>query len=185
MPKEICFYDTFNAIKNYDNVISNYNYHSFNVTIPLRSPLINLKSITLKSLEMPINLIKPRLSTSFNIIYTYGGSQYQIIIGIANRIYSSIESLFSVINGKISNSISGTAGLIISFSTIQSESGFICFINHKSTAIEIEDTPLTRYILGFTTFTDILGGANFIAQSAINLNAIDTCIYLKILNMYR
>ena len=182
MPKEIHFYDTINAIKNYDKVPSNYNYHSFNVTLPLSSPLINLKSIELKSVEIPINLTKPRLSTSFNIIYTYGGSQYQILIGIAYRIYSTIESLLVVINGKISNAISGISGLTISFSTIQSDLGSFCVISHNCSALEIDETPLTRYILGFTIFTT---GSSLplLGQYLINLNAIDTCVYLKFINL--
>ena len=58
MPKETHFYDTISAIRNYDTTggQTGYNYYnSYNVTFPLRSPLINLKSITLKSVEMPTN----------------------------------------------------------------------------------------------------------------------------------
>jgi hypothetical protein len=59
MPKETHFYDTINATINYDTTGGQTKisyYHSYNVTFPLRSPLINLKSITLKSVEMPMNL---------------------------------------------------------------------------------------------------------------------------------
>ena len=79
MPKETHFYDTINAIRNYDTTggqTGYVRYHSYNVTFPLRSPLINLKSITLKSVEMPMNetLTTLRLSNNshiFTIKFTY------------------------------------------------------------------------------------------------------------------
>ena len=69
MPKETHFYDTINAIRNYDTTggQTGYNYyHSYNVTFPLRSPLINLKSITLKSVEMPMDVTLTTLRLSNN-----------------------------------------------------------------------------------------------------------------------
>ena len=44
MPKETHFYDTIDATRNYDTTGGQTNtnyYHSYNVTFPLRSPLIN------------------------------------------------------------------------------------------------------------------------------------------------
>ena len=58
MPKELYFFDTINAIKIYDNYTGSYNnnyYHTYNVYFPLKTPLQNVKRITLKSVEIPLN----------------------------------------------------------------------------------------------------------------------------------
>ena len=188
MPKETHFFDTINAIKNYDTSTNNYNtyYHTFNVTFPFKFPIINLKSITLKSVEMPIvlnTLRNANNSCAFNIRFTYGGSNSGFTVVLTARKYYTINSLLSLINTRISEVIGGTPGLTINFSAMEAADGTICFINHICTTIELEDTPLTRHILGFTIFTDTLDGIFFTGQSPINLWAIDTCIYIKILNL--
>ena len=86
MPKETHFYDTINATRNYDTrggQTGYVRYHSYNVTFPLRSPLINLKSITLKSVEMPMNvnlttLRGSNLSSNFKITFTYNAFVFQL-----------------------------------------------------------------------------------------------------------
>ena len=188
MPKETHFYDTINAIKNYDTSTNNYNtyYHTFNVSFPFKFPIINLKSITLKSVEMPIVLTTLRNANNtcaFYIRYTFGGSNSGLTVVLTDRKYYTINSLLSLINTRISMAISGIVGLSIVFSSAEAASGFLCVIDHNCTSIEIEDTPLTRNILGFTIFTDSNYGIDFYAQSPINLFAIDTCIYIKILNL--
>jgi hypothetical protein len=59
MPKDLYFFDTINAVKVYDSNIGALNgnfYHSYNVYFPLKTPLPNVRRITLKSVEMPLNL---------------------------------------------------------------------------------------------------------------------------------
>ena len=188
MPKETHFFDTINAIKNYDIATNNYNtyYHTFNVSFPFKFPIINLKSITLKSVEMPIVLTTLRNANNtcaFYIRYTFGGSNSGLTVVLTDRKYYTINSLLSLINTRISMAISGIVGLSIVFLSAEAASGFLCVIDHNCTSIELEDTPLTRNILGFTIFTDSNYGIDFYAQSPINLFAIDTCIYIKILNL--
>ncbi len=196
MPKETHFYDTINGIRNYDTASNNYNYHSFNVTFPLRLPIINLKSITLKSVEMPINLTTARTansSSTFFIKFTYSGSPYQILVDINISNYDSISSLLNAITEKIdlATSFLNSVGFFVSVYPIPIEQGFYCMFDHNCTIIEIEDTPLTRNILGFTIFTYTIDGIDFLGQSPINLNAqspvnlntIDSCVYIKVINL--
>jgi hypothetical protein len=92
MPKETHFYDTIDATRNYD-IASFYNYHSYNVTFPLRSPLINLKSITLKSVEMPMNVTLTTLrlgnnSINFTIKFTFNEFvNVSIIVSLQSNTY--------------------------------------------------------------------------------------------------
>ena len=190
MPKEIHFYDTTNAIINYDkDRIDSNPYHFFNITIPLRSPLVNLKSISLKNVEMPIKLTTVRqsnLTTSFKIKFSYNTFINTFItISLSPQFYS-ITTLIQEINTKVTAVTTSFSGLSIVFSTqIGSQnSGSICVITHNCSALEIEDTPFTNYILGYVAINSAGSLAGILmGQSAINLNAIDTCVYLKFLNL--
>ena len=77
MPKAIYFFDTINAVKNYDSYFGGVNgnfYHSYNIYFPLKTPLQNVKRITLKSVEMPLNLYTARLENNtctMGLTFTY------------------------------------------------------------------------------------------------------------------
>ena len=190
MPKEIHYYDTTNAIRNYDKDRIDNPYHSFNVTIPLKFPLINLKSISLKNVELPVKLPPIRQSNStlnFKIKFSYSTfTNISITISLSSLFYS-IATLIQEINTKITAVTTSYSGLSIVFSAFAGNAesiGSICKITHNCSALEIEDTPLTNYILGYTTiFTAGALAGVFNAESPINLNAIDTCVYIKLTNL--
>ena len=57
MLKEIHLLDLAHATKNYHTIIGNYEnnyYHTFNICFSLKKSLQNLKSITLRSDEIPV-----------------------------------------------------------------------------------------------------------------------------------
>ena len=97
--------------------------------------------------------------------------------------------MINAINSFISLLLSSYAGVSIVFSVELSAlgTGSLCKITHNCSALEIEDTPLTNYILGYTTIR--VAGTHpqpleqLYGQSPINLNAIDTCVYIKIINL--
>ena len=195
MPKETHFYDTINATRNYDTTggqTGYNNYHSYNVTFPLRSPLINLKSITLKSVEMPmdVTLTTIRLrnkSHTLTIKFTYNAFvNVSIIVNLQAKTHT-LTTLIDDINSYISVLLSSYAGVSIVFSSMTVLTGPLCVITHNCSALEIDDTPLSNYILGYTTIrvagTSPQSLGMLIGQSPINLNAIDTCIYIKIINL--
>ena len=147
MPKETHFFDTIDAIRK-----TGYNYyHSYNVTFPLRSPLINLKSITLKSVEMPMNetLTTLRLSNNsinFTIKFTYNAFVNISINVTLQHKNHTITTLIDAINQEISVRLSTYAGVSIVFSTMTVLTGPLCVITHNCSALEIDDTPLSNYI---------------------------------------
>ena len=57
MPKELYLLDSTYASNNYDSIIRAYDinfYHTFKICFPLNNPLQNLKSITIRSVEIPV-----------------------------------------------------------------------------------------------------------------------------------
>ena len=94
--QEIYFLDTIKATKNYDSIIGaidlNY-YHSYNISFPLRYPLKDLKSIALKSVEMPISLPTIRFNNSTEKVgFTFSYSTYTRIYKhmFSTRLYTRI-----------------------------------------------------------------------------------------------
>ena len=189
MPKELYLLDTINAVRNYDEAMNSYlvsPYHSYNVLFPFKFPILHLKSITLKSVEMPITLFTVRSKTGiFKITFTYGAfNNVTIIINIINKQYSDIASLLSAINNTVTNLLIPYTGVSINFQTIQSlYLKDVCNIVHNCVSITIENTPLTFDILGYTNRFSAVNSVGLISNSPINFNGIDTCLYMNISNL--
>jgi hypothetical protein len=66
MPKELYFFESAYGTKNIDQLSGNndpdFLYHSYNVNFPLKFPIRNLRSISLKSAEIPISILASRLN---------------------------------------------------------------------------------------------------------------------------
>ena len=188
--KEVYFLDTINSTKNYDNIIGtidlNY-YHSYNVSYPLKYSLKNLKSITLKSVEMPIALPNIRLhNSSHKIGLTFTYSTYtnvSISFNLSPNTYTN-TSLLTAINNQLTGVLGSTyPGLSISFTSLSSLFGNYCSINNNCTSLTIDNTVMTNYILGFTNNRTSTSSNPLQATAPINVNAIDTCIYINITNI--
>jgi hypothetical protein len=191
MPKAIYFFDTVNATKNYDSLLGGTNgiyYHPYNVYFPLKTPLPNVRRITLKSVEMPLTLYTIRIENGTNKIgLTFTYSTFTNIyksFTVSPGIYT-VATLISTINSTLTSTLGPTyTGLSITFTQfVSTYNTTICSINHNCTTLTIDDTPLSNYILGYTNrFTSQssfpLGG-----HSPININSVDTCIYLQIPNI--
>ena len=59
----------------------------------------------------------------------------------------------------------------------------VCTIDNNYTSITIDETPLTKHILGYTNRFNATSSLTLTANSPINLNAIDTCLYLQFPNL--
>ena len=108
MPKDFYYFDTINATKNYDSVLSVSNgiyNHPYNIYFPLKAPIRNLKRITLKSVEMPLNLYTTRIennTTNIGLTFSYTSSCCLITVHFCDsssvpcltaRLYISSNSL--------------------------------------------------------------------------------------------
>ena len=226
MPKAIYFFDTMNAVRTYDTYFGGLNgnfYHSYNIYFPLKTPLPNVKRITLKSVEMPLNLQNIRIESNtstmgLNFSYTTISSrllnnQY-INYPIANGIYTQ-ASLINALNASLSTylynynaylTLSGLTAsgylwsipgnLNISFGTLNTTGSTLTQITNNCDSLTIDNNPLTNYILGYTNRTSSYTSGNglgslpgtinqlpLISNSPINLNSIDTCLYLRFTNV--
>jgi hypothetical protein len=79
MPKELYFFESAYGTKNIDQLSGNndpdFLYHSYNVNFPLKFPIRNLRSISLKSAEIPISILASRLNNGtilFPIVFSIG-----------------------------------------------------------------------------------------------------------------
>ena len=109
MPKDFYYFDSINATKNYDSVLSVSNgiyNHPYNIYFPLKAPIRNLKRITLKSVEMPLNLYTTRIennTTNIGLTFSYTSlssiilSNKYINLLVSPAIYTQ-TSLLSTIN---------------------------------------------------------------------------------------
>jgi hypothetical protein len=188
--QEIYFLDTINATKNYDTIIGaidlNFN-HSYNISFPLRNTLKNLKSIALKSVEMPISIPTIRFQNSTHKMgFTFTYSTYtniSISFNIAPGTYTN-SSIITEINSKMASYLTPYAGLSIVFNTYSSTSfGTICSITHNCTSITLDNSPLNNYILGYTNKWNAVSSVSLQGSAPINVNGIDTCIYVHITNI--
>ena len=130
MPKELYLLDwTYAKIKilllvNMINKI----YHAFNICFPLNNSLQNLKSITLKSVEIPVvlNNIRP-LNGSFTISFTFTYSTYTNItikLSVATAAYTGVNTILASINNAVGNAIISYGSLTVKFTL---STGVACF----------------------------------------------------------
>ena len=140
---------------------------------------------------MPMNVTLTTLrqannSINFSIKFTYNAFvNVSITVFLQSNTYT-LTTLIDIINQQISVQLSSYAGVSIVFSSLTVFTGPLCVITHNCSALEIDDTPLSNYILGYTTIR-VAGTSQslgmLIGQSPININAIDTCVYIKIINL--
>ena len=192
MPKELYFFDTINSIKIYDNNTGSYNsnyYHTYNLYFPLKQPLQNVKRITLKSVEMPLNLytLRPENgSCKLGLTFTYSTwTNIYLQFDVNDGIYTTASSLITKINTAITGlaNFASYTGLNITFGTITVFGTTVCSITNNCTSLTIDETPLTKYILGYTNRFKSTSSQALTANSPINLTNIDTCIYLQFPNL--
>jgi hypothetical protein len=216
MPKDFYYFDTINATKNYDSVLSVSNgiyNHPYNIYFPLKAPIRNLKRITLKSVEMPLNLYTTRIennTTNIGLTFSYTSlsgiilSNKYINLWVSPAIYTQ-TSLLSTINTTLSSFVNTynnndlkvvsyvtSSGVInyvpgilsISLGTFQTTYNTTnCQITHNCASITIDNTPLTNYILGYSTTYKTVNSNPLQATSPINLSGFDTCLYLTFPNI--
>ena len=187
--QEIYFLDTVNATRNYDPIIAAVDansYHAFNVSFPFRYPLKNLKSIALKSVEMPLALPTIRLHNQCNkIVITFSYSTYSnisITVNVPANTYTN-TSLISTINTQMNPKLTPYPGISISFTTVSAPFGSVCSITNNCTSLAIDNTPLTNLILGYGFTWSSTDSSSLQGSGPINVNAIDTCVNMVITNI--
>ena len=188
MPKQLYLLDTVSATKNIDS--SYTSSHSFNVTFPFKTTPENVKSISLKSVEIPLFLSSIRNgngSNTFTFTFSFNGALTYTNVTRTFTIISgnyTVANLITAINNGISSSISDVAGM--SFS-ISAQTGAvsrltITRLSVSALSLTLADTVLITQILGFstnrTTTTQTLD-----SQAPINLSCIDPSIFMYISNL--
>ena len=145
MPKELYLLDSTYATKNYDSIIGNYDnnfYHTFNICFPLKKPLQNLKSITLRSVEIPVvlNNIRP-LNGSSN--YT----NINITVSDATAAYTGTNTILSAINTAVGNAIVPYGSLTVNFTLSTGAAGFqVCQILTNASNFVLNQSTLATMI---------------------------------------
>ena len=182
MPKQLYLLDTVSANKPTND--------SFNVSFPLRTAVYNIKSISLKSVEIPIflfNFKSGNSSTTFSFSFSYpsfnGGALTQRSVSLVPNNYS-VSGLISALNSKIQSEILSTIpgfSLQLSAQTGAASGLTICRINTNAVALNLDNTILITQALGYSTNRSTTS-LSFDSQNPINVN-LDTCIFMSISNL--
>ena len=189
--KQLYFFDSQYATKNNDvfngNNDPNFFYHTFNITYPFKFPIRNLRKMTLKSVEIPLNIPNIRINNGthfFPILFSIGAySNISKQIFISPGTYTN-TTILTAINTAISSALTTPInyGANITLSSVtDAKSGLsVCSIAHNCTSLQIQGSPLQQYILGFNTFNPSSTSIN--GSGPINTN-FDIFLYMQIANI--
>lgn len=128
---KILHFDTIDGVSNYDNVFAGRtggsgqnvtSYQCYNTRLSIATPINNIKSISLKTVEIPFQALNVRSSNKSNyLLYfvRYGGYSTTMSFTMPDRNYISISSLITDLNTAFATSIAtntSLAGLTVVFS---------------------------------------------------------------------
>lgn len=121
----------------------------FDARFKLSTPLHNARSIQLKSLELPVNIYNIRSTGTMNQISATTNLSNTYTVSITPGNYTTIASLLSAIT-------SAFVGVIPSTTVTFAASGNKVNVSATSstiTTLRLNDTTLSKYILGFRNLT--------------------------------
>lgn len=168
------------SILHFDTITSNYIQNDpFNTRFTLANAIHRVRSIQLKSLELPVGFFNVRNSGTLNIV-TISINNVDYSITLSPKNYTTASNLCTDINTLFSGVTFATASTV-TFSAAGSYIN-VALTSTGITQFSIVDTQLSNYILGLKSSNNaaISGGttASITASSVINLN-VD-----NYLNMY-
>ena len=136
--KHILFLDSNDGIQNYDNSASEYNnYHSYNLYFPLSIPLLNVKSISLKSIELPINLPNVRKFTGnseLSFSFIKNGATTSFTYWVNSGYYTTMNDFIPAVRGgftTINIGVGGPRPNILLSTTTNSLGYTVAYITHS------------------------------------------------------
>ena len=185
--KNILFLDSNDGIQNYDNSASEYNnYHSYNLYFPLSIPLLNVKSISLKSIELPINLPNVRKFTGkseLSFSFIKDGATTSFTYWVNSGYYTTMNDFIPAVRGgftSVNIAVGGPRPNIVLSTTTNSLGYTVAYITHSCTSMTFKNTILNRVLLGLQTDTPL--SSPITGLYPINLNP-DTHFYMHLSNI--
>jgi hypothetical protein len=174
--QKILHFDTVDAVENYDKPFSNRKNgsgqnvtgsHSYNSRLDMTTPINNVKSISLKTVQIPFITQNIRSSNVSNYINFYGttiaGVYFVGAVTLKDKNYTSITTLLADLNTAFATKIStftDTSGLSITFyvnpldtskivikSNVHQDTGGLIFGD-----LNFDGSILARNILGVSFF---------------------------------
>jgi hypothetical protein len=195
MPKELYFFESAFATKNIDQLSGdndqNFLYHSYNINFPFKFPIRNLKSISLKSFEAPLSITTARINNGtilFPIMFSIGvhsNISKQILIPPGSYTNATlITAINTAITGQLNTPLNYGATITLSTTTpTNTKTGLlITSVAHNCTSLQIQQSTLTKQILGFNTYS-ASSTSPIIGSSPINVNGINNLLYMQITNL--
>ena len=186
--KDLYFLDTItSAIKNNDNdtynIDNNYINHFFNVYFPFKVAIKNIKSISLKSVQIPLLLYNIRAgltnTNTFSFRFTYSTfNNITLTFTLTPNNYTS-TTLITAINNAIVTILTPYTGTSIVLSIVNN----FCTIIHNCTSLFVIKLLLSSSILGFINYSTVINSTPLVANIPINVNIIDSHIYMLISNI--
>jgi hypothetical protein len=120
---KILHFDTIDGVNNYDNIFSGRtggsgqnvtSFQSYNTRLSIATPINNIVSISLKTVEIPFQALNVRSTNKSNYIkyfVEYGGYSTTMEFTMKDRNYTSISPLIADVNTAFATSIATNANL--------------------------------------------------------------------------
>lgn len=169
MPEKIIHLDSRNStyIVNPNNTTTNIR-NSFNANFKLSERFINIKKISLTSLELPIAFNNIRIGSNNIFSFVINNARYNIPINSIN--YTTIESLILELNNKLNMYL--YSPFVIAISIVAATNRMrIQISGTRPITFTMIDTNLSFYILGFRAEYDKLvdtGGETITYTNIVN-----------------
>ena len=169
MPEKIIHLDSRNStyIVNPNNTTTNIR-NSFNANFKLSERFINIKKISLISLELPIAFYNIRIGSNNIFSFVINNARYNIPINSIN--YTTIESLILELNTKLNMYLYSPFVIVISIVAATNRMR-IQISGTRPITFTMIDTNLSFYILGFRAEYDKLidtGGETITYTNIVN-----------------
>jgi len=185
MPKQLFLLDTLAATKNIDSFNKP---HSYNVTFPFKIAAQYVKSITLKSVEIPYFISTIRSgngSNTFSYTYSYPGyadAKRTVTLNAGNytttnlisALNTAISADLTILNIGLTMNLTAQTGALTGLT--------ICRITTNAIGLTLDNTLLINQVLGYSLNRSTTSTA-FDSQSPINTSFSDTCIFMYISNL--
>lgn len=178
--KTLLHLDSIDGIQNYD---TNLNlYHCYNTNLKLNKPITNIKLISLKSIELPIQFKNIRDSNGSNsFIFTFTFLSYSNItvnLKIPETNYTTTTSLINALNTSINAAITSYIGLSLVASITNT---YYVTLQTNADLLTLGNSILINNILAFTSLNSLSSGFIY-STNTYNLN-IDNYLSIYISNI--
>ena len=167
--KQLLHFDSINATQITDTALNSST--PFKCYWTLKNPIKKIKSLSLKSVELPILFYNVRSSNStntFTFTFTYSSWTNQAVTVTITESNYTITTLLSALNTAISTAITSYSGLTLTISN-NSTTNKLYFTTNAS-SMSFNSSQLITNMLGFTSGSQTISASSIYSSGVYNVN---------------